>query len=68
MLDLIVRNARLPDGDSADIAIQEGRIAELRPEVIRRREQLNAIIASRPTLFFDKGLDITDRILHDLNE
>ena len=33
MLDLIVRNARLPDGDLADIAIQEGRIAELRPDL-----------------------------------
>ena len=32
MLDLILRNARLPDGGEAvDIAVKDGRIAELRP-------------------------------------
>ena len=34
MLDLILRNARLPDGgDPVDVAVKDGRIAELRPEI-----------------------------------
>ena len=34
MLDLILRNARLPDGgDPVDVAVKDGRIAELRPGI-----------------------------------
>jgi cytosine deaminase len=37
MLDLLIRNAALPDGRTGmDIAIQGGRIVEVRPQIAAR--------------------------------
>src|SRR3546814_6191243 len=44
MLDLIVRNATLPSGESGqDIAVQDGRIAEVRPKIeATARQEIDA--------------------------